>query len=39
MLSLAYNQATWSRLPPSAIQSKEGERRPKLNMKDIFFNE
>lgn len=34
VLSLAYNQATWSSLPPSAIQ-REGEGT-ELHMRDFF---
>lgn len=35
VLSLAYNQATRSSLPPPAIQGKEGERRAELHMRDF----
>lgn len=37
VLSLAYNRATWSSLPPPAIQGKGGERRAELHMTGFFF--
>ena len=36
VLSLAYNRATWSSLPPPAIQGKAGERRAELHRRGFF---